>query len=125
VDAGDRASAISRVEFAKYGGDMKRIAVAVHGNDISAQARTYAELRLFSTLSQHAPEFQHAAAVLREARDAGVGEAFECVVTVTLESAGTLRVRAAAAHVYAAINDAVERLADVLGAAATEERRFG
>ena len=101
---------------------MNRILVTADGKDISAQARTYAEYRVFSTLTQHVPGFREACIVLRQLDAA---EPIGCDVTVALEPAGTLRIRATGPHVYAAINTAIERLTDVVELVPAEERRLG
>ena len=101
---------------------MNRILVTADGKDISAQARTYAEYRVFSTLTQHVPGFREACIVLRQLDAA---EPIGCDVTVALEPAGTLRIRATGPHVYAAINTAIERLSDVVELDPAEERRLG
>jgi ribosome-associated translation inhibitor RaiA len=93
---------------------MNRITVV--GNDsISAQARTYAEYRVFAALARHTRSVSRVRVVLRHADVRGNCYKVTCVVTVTLEPAGSLRIRVTGPHVYAAINRAVERLGDALG----------
>jgi ribosome-associated translation inhibitor RaiA len=104
---------------------MNRILVTANGKEISAQARTYAEYRVFSTLTQHVPGFREACVVLRRLEPANTYDTIACEVTVALEPAGTLRVRATGPHVYAAINTAIERLTDLVGVDPLEERRLG
>lgn len=104
---------------------MNRILVTANGKEISAQARTYAEYRVFSTLTQHVPGFREASVVLRQLDSAEPYDAIGCEVAVALEPAGTLRIRATGPHVYAAINAAIERLTDVVELDPGEERRLG
>jgi ribosome-associated translation inhibitor RaiA len=94
---------------------MTRIYVVCDVNAINSQARTYAEYRVFSVLTRHALEFRRARVLLRPSEDRGTCDRVTCAVTVALEPSGSVRVRATAPHVYAAINRAVERLSDVLG----------
>ena len=103
---------------------MKRILVTADGKDITAQARTYAQYRVYSTLARHVPDFRQACVVLR-AEDDGNYEVVACDMTISLDASGTLRVRATGPHVYAAINSAIERLSDVFGVELADERRFG
>ena len=84
----------------------------VGGDTISRQARTYAEYRVFAALTQlaDAGNVLRARVVLRPVdRDRG-GDSVVCAVTVTLEGADSIRIRATGRHAYAAINRAVERL---------------
>lgn len=88
--------------------------IDISGDDsITPQARTYAEYRLFSAVSQAfgSTRIGTASLVLRRAprgrRRAGV----ECTVTVELPDGEVARrLRTSAAHPYAAINRAVDRL---------------
>lgn len=92
---------------------MNRITV-VGDDTINAQARTYAEYRVFAALARHTRSVR-VRVVLRHT-DARVScDKVTCVVTVGLEPAGSLRIRVRGPHVYAAINRAVERLCDALG----------
>jgi ribosome-associated translation inhibitor RaiA len=100
---------------------MTRISV-VADTSISAQARTYAEYRTFATLTRHTPDFHRARVVLRERDVAESCDNVTCSLTVALEPSASLRIRATGPHVYAAINRAVDRLADALGGG-LEQRR--
>lgn len=93
---------------------MNRISV-VADMSISAQARTYAEYRMFATLTRHTPDFHRARVALRERDAAESSDSVDCSLTIALEPSASLRIRATGPHVYAAINRAVERLADALG----------
>jgi ribosome-associated translation inhibitor RaiA len=99
---------------------MKRIHVFSDDN-VSSQARTYAEYRVFSALTRHALKFRRARVVLRQSDGQGTSDRVTCAVSVALEP-GSVRVRVTGPHVYAAINRAVERLGDVLGGR-IEQRR--
>ncbi len=88
----------------------------VSGNDaISAQARTYAEYRVFAVMARHTRNIRRVRVVLRHVGARGTGGKVACAVTMMLDPAGVLRTRATGPHVYAAINRAVERLGHALG----------
>ena len=79
---------------------------------ISQQARTYAEYRVFAALTQFmdAEKVRRARVALRPV-DRGRGcDSIACTVTVALEGADSIRIRATGPHGYAAINRAVERI---------------
>jgi ribosome-associated translation inhibitor RaiA len=94
---------------------MNRITVVSEDDAIDAQARTYAEYRVFAILARHARNVRRVRVVLRHVDAGGTCDKLACAVTVTLEPAGVLRIRATGAHVYAAINRAVERLGRAVG----------
>jgi ribosome-associated translation inhibitor RaiA len=84
----------------------------VGGDMISAQARTYAEYRVFAALT-HITETQQvrlARVVLRSVNGEGSCDRVACTVTVALDGSDSFRVRTTGAHAYAAINSAVERI---------------
>jgi ribosome-associated translation inhibitor RaiA len=87
---------------------------ADHG--INAQARTYAEYRLFTAL-MHLADIEHIPGVQivlrRESPDPGC-KRVSCAVTVARGGARAIRIRAAGAHAYAAINRVVDRLNELL-----------
>jgi ribosome-associated translation inhibitor RaiA len=94
---------------------MNRITVVSEDDAINAQARTYAEYRVFAALARHTRNVRRVRVVLRQV---GAGEACDtiaCAITVTLEPSGVLKIRATGPHAYAAINRAVERLGQALG----------
>lgn len=93
---------------------MNRITV-VGDDTINAQARTYAEYRVFAALARHTRSVRRVRVVLRHTDARGSCDKVICVVTVGLEPVGSLRIRVRGPHVYAAINRAVERLCDALG----------
>lgn len=87
--------------------------IEVLGYDtMSAQARTYAEYRLFAELSRvvDTSRVRHARLVLRRREDDRADESVSCTVSVDIDGCDPLRVQTSAAHPYAAINRAVERL---------------
>jgi ribosome-associated translation inhibitor RaiA len=89
--------------------------IEVLGHDtISAQARTYAEYRLFAELSRvvDTNRIRQARLVLRRRKDDPDDESVSCTVTVDIEGGERLRIQSSAAHPYAAINRVVERLAE-------------
>jgi ribosome-associated translation inhibitor RaiA len=94
---------------------MESIRIEVVGEDDSsnAQARTYAEYRVFAALARHTQHVRGAKVVLRRARD-GTCENVVCAVTIALEPSGYVRTRACGGHAYAAINRAVERVGDLM-----------
>jgi ribosome-associated translation inhibitor RaiA len=84
----------------------------VGADTISRQARTYAEYRVFAALTQFedADKVRRARVALRPV-DRGRGcDSIACTVTVALEGADSIRLRATGPHAYAAINRAVERI---------------
>lgn len=87
--------------------------IEVFGYDtMSAQARTYAEYRLFAELSRvgDTNRIRHARLVLRRSTDEHADETVSCTVTVDIEGGGPLRIQTSDAHPYAAINRAAEQL---------------
>lgn len=79
---------------------------------ISAQARTYAEYRVFAALTglAAADEVRSARVELRRTRRSNGCDAVTCRVTVGLNGSDSIRARITADHAYAAINDAVDRI---------------
>lgn len=79
---------------------------------ISAQARTYAEYRLFAALSQvvDTNRVRHARLVLQRTNPGRTCEGVSCTVTVDIEGCRSLGIQVTADHPYAAINRAVERV---------------
>ena len=82
------------------------------GDAISAQARAYAEYRVFAALTQitKGQHARRARVVLRQVNRGGCCERVSCTVTVALQGWEPLRVRTTGAHAYAAINRAVDRI---------------
>ena len=88
-----------------------RIEVVGDGT-ISQQARTYAEYRVFSALTQFSPAdtVRHVRVLLRPVKLGGGCEDIACTVTVALEGSDSYRIRTTGPHPYAAINRAVDRI---------------
>ena len=89
--------------------------IEVIGYDaMSAQARTYAEYRLFAGLSRvvDTRRVRHARLVLQRREGDRADESVSCTVSVDIDGCDPLRIQASAAHPYAAINRAVERLSE-------------
>lgn len=94
---------------------MSLITVVSEHDAISAQARTYAEYRVFAVMARYTRTIRRVRVVLRHAGAGGTGGMVTCAVTITLDPSGVIRTRASGPHVYAAINRAIERLAHALG----------
>ena len=94
---------------------MNRITVVSDDDSINAQARTYAEYRVFAVLARHTRRLRRARVMLRYIDKRDSCDKVTCAVTVKLDPSVSLRVRATGPHVYAAINRAVERLGNALG----------
>jgi ribosome-associated translation inhibitor RaiA len=90
--------------------------IEVMGEDESsnAQARTYAEYRVFAALARYAQRVRGARVVLRRDERDGTHDTVVCAVTVALEPSGSVRARSRGQHVYAAIDRAVERIGDLM-----------
>ena len=84
---------------------------------MSAQARTYAEYRLFAELSRvvDTSRVRQATLVLQRREDVRADESVSCTVSVDIDGCDPLRIQRSAAHPYAAINRAVERLGESSG----------
>jgi ribosome-associated translation inhibitor RaiA len=91
-----------------------RIDVIGEDDSSNAQARTYAEYRVFAALARHTPRVRSARVVLRRDERDGTCDTVICAVTVELEPSGSVRTRSRGQHAYAAINLAVERIADLM-----------
>ena len=79
---------------------------------ISAQARRYAEYRVFSAVMPMARRVgvRHADVAIRQTSRRGACDGVECAITLTVGDSA-FRVRATGDHPYDAINRAVDRLA--------------
>ena len=78
---------------------------------ISAQARIYAEYRLFAALSQvmDTNRVRHASLTLQRTQHRA-SESVSCTVTVDIKGGQSLRIQTSGEHPYAAINRAIEQL---------------
>ena len=95
---------------------MEPMRIDVIGEDESsnAQARTYAEYKVFAALAQHTEHVRGTRVVLRRDKRKGTCDTVSCAVTVALVPSGFVRTRACGPHAYAAINRTVERLGDLM-----------
>jgi ribosome-associated translation inhibitor RaiA len=95
---------------------MEPVRIEVIGEDESsnAQARAYAEYKVFAALARHMPQVRGARVVLRRDKRNGTCDSVACAVTVALVPSGSVRTRACGPHVYAAIDRTVERLGDLM-----------
>ena len=89
---------------------MDRIVVIAEDDSVSPQARTYAEYRVFAAVARHTRSVRRIRVVLHRVENTTICNGVACIVTIDLESSGSLGIRAAGPHAYAAINRAVERL---------------
>lgn len=88
-----------------------RIAVNDIGCTFGRQTRAYAEYRIFSSVARFS-DVVHEAGISLASRRAG--GAARCVVSLTVNDGGRLRVSARGRHVYDAINRAAERIGEEL-----------
>ena len=95
---------------------MEPMRIDVIGEDESsnAQARTYAEYKVFAALAQHTQHVRGARVVLRWDKRNGICDSVACAVTVALVPSGSVHTCACGPHAYAAINRTVERLGDLM-----------
>jgi ribosome-associated translation inhibitor RaiA len=86
--------------------------IEVTGRDDSsnAQARAYAEYRLFAALARHTQAVRSACIELERVSGEGSSNDVLCAVTVNLRPSGVARARAIGGHAYAAIDRAVKRV---------------
>lgn len=91
-----------------------RIEVIGEDESIHAQARTYAEYRVFAALARHTQRVRGARVVLRRDERGGTCDTVVCAVTIALEPSGSVRTRARGPHAYAAIDRAVGRIVDLM-----------
>jgi len=91
-----------------------RIEVIAEDESINAQARSYAEYRVFTALARHIQRIRGVRVVLRPDERDGTHDTVVCAVTVALEPSGSIRIRACGPHVHAAIDRAIERMGDLV-----------
>jgi len=89
-----------------------RVVVSSFGEPLDQQILSYAEYRIFSTLSTH-DEVVDAVVSLRNT-DSQV----QCSVHVTLRPSGAIDARTSGSYAAAAIDQAADRVAALLGRAA-------
>lgn len=85
-----------------------RIVVTGAGDDVDGQTRAYAEYRLFSRLVPASDRVAHALVALR---GGGAHGAPRCAITIALRSGDLRTAQARAAHIYDAIDKAVDAAA--------------
>jgi ribosome-associated translation inhibitor RaiA len=85
-----------------------RVLVSSHGESLDTQVRTYAEYRIFATLSTH-DHVLGARVTLR-----ATGSTVRCAVHVTLATRRSVHARTSAPHAAAAIDRAAERIAALM-----------
>jgi ribosome-associated translation inhibitor RaiA len=88
-----------------------RISVTDIGCTFGQQTRAYAEYRIFSSVARFSDVVHEADVSLTARRRGG---AARCVVCLTVNDGGRLRVSARGRHVYDAINRAAERIGEEL-----------
>ena len=99
-----------------------RIEVIGEDDSSDAQARTYAEYRVFAALARHMTLVRGARVVFRRNEVGRKCDAVVCAVTVALAPSGSARTRAGGQHAYAAINRAVQRIGDLMHRRAAQRR---
>jgi hypothetical protein len=86
----------------------------------TAQARAYAEYRVFSTLARHARVIRSVRVILGRGEQNGVASRVTCAVDLVLEPAGSARARAQGPHTHSAIDRAAERIGDLMNRRASD-----
>jgi ribosome-associated translation inhibitor RaiA len=81
------------------------------GCTFGRQTRAYAEYRIFSSVARFSHVVHEARISLKSRR---AGGAARCVVSLTVDDGGRLRVSAGGRHVYDAINRAAARVSEAL-----------
>jgi ribosome-associated translation inhibitor RaiA len=104
--------------------DMQAMRIEVLGEDtIGAEARTYAEYRLFDALTGvvDTNRVKHARLVLERTAPDRASDGVSCTVTVDMDGSDSLRIEVSAGHPYAAINRAAGCASGALLACQSEE----
>ena len=98
--------------------------IDVIGEDrtITADVRAYAEYRVFAMLARYAEFVRSARVVLRPAGRDRTGKQIVCSVTVALEPSGYARTRVSKPVVIRAIDDAAERIGDLMNRRVAQRR---
>lgn len=91
-----------------------RIEVIDSGGLTTAQARAYAEYRLFATLARHARVIRSVRVILEQLEGKGAADGVTCAVDVVLEPSGSIRARANGLRPHGAIDRAAERIGDLI-----------
>ena len=98
-----------------------RIDVIGEDRTITADVRAYAEYRVFAMLARYAEFVRSARVVLRAGRDR-TGRQMVCSVTVALEPSGYARTRVSKPVVTRAIDDAAERIGNLMSRRVAQRR---
>ena len=88
-----------------------RISVTDIGCRFGRQTRAYAEYRIFGSVARFGHVINDASVSLTSRRPGGP---VQCVVSLTVNNDGRLRVSARGRHIYHAINLAAERIGELL-----------
>lgn len=88
-----------------------KIAVTDIGCTFGRQTRAYAEYRIFASVARFSDVVHEAGVSLTSKR---AGGAARCVISLTVNDGGRLRVSARGRHVYDAINRAAARIGEEL-----------
>ena len=91
-----------------------RIKVIADDESGNAEARTYAEYKVFAALVRHTPQVRGARVVLRRDGRDPTSKGVACAVTVALEPSGSVRAQGRGPHACAAVNRTVERLGNIM-----------
>jgi ribosome-associated translation inhibitor RaiA len=88
-----------------------RISVTDIGGAVGRQTRAYAEYRIFSSVARFSDVVDEAGISLTARRPGG---AARCVVSLTVDDGGCLRISTRGHHIYDAIDRAAERVGEEL-----------
>ena len=88
-----------------------KLSVTDVGCTLGRQTRAYAEYRIFSSVARFSHVVHEARISLKSRRGGG---AARCVVSLTVDDGGRLRVSAGGRHAYDAINRAAARISEAL-----------
>ena len=97
-----------------FGVTQQPIRVEVVGEDDSSnsQTRTYAEYKVFAALTRHTERIRSARVELR--REERRGNCNSAACAVTLEPSGSVRAHGVGPRAYAAVNQTVQRLGNIM-----------
>ena len=88
-----------------------RLSVTDTGCTFGRQTRAYAEYRIVSSVARFSHVVHEARISLKSSRGGGGAR---CMVSLTIDDGGRLRVSAGGRHVYDAINRAAARISEAL-----------
>jgi ribosome-associated translation inhibitor RaiA len=90
------------------------IEVISDGRSMPAEARTYAEYRVFSTLVRYTRLIERVHVRLRSARGRDGADMVTCVVDVSLAHSGYVHSRSRGSNAYKAVDDAAKSVGDLM-----------